>query len=300
MTGPRFGICELSTPDATYLEDLEVYSAGGIGAISLSQLKLDPDNVEQEAQALRESGMTASAAIPTHFGILPPGKASLGRRGHGQPADPAFPGPSDLDTRVEVISDSIRSLAPFEPSTVIVLTGGRGERSASDARAIAVEGLREISRVAREVGVTLSLEVLRADYDNVLSIVHSLQEGVDLLDEVGDPVLGISYDVYHLWDAPEIMADTRKYAHRISAVQVSDWREPTRGPRDRIMPGDGVMALTELIAALEEGGYQGWYDLEVLSDDGRFGYPYPDSIWNLSNAEIVRRARTSFENVWPG
>ena len=42
--------------------------------------------------------------------------------------------------------------------------------------------------------------------------------------------------------------------------------------------------------ALEEAGYDGWYDVEVMSDDGTFGEAFPDSLWALPAEEIARRA----------
>ena len=58
------------------------------------------------------------------------------------------------------------------------------------------------------------------------------------------------------------------------------------------------MYLQEILGALERGGYQGWYDLEVLSDNGTFDIDYPDSLWKLPPEELVRRGRDSFMRVW--
>ena len=42
--------------------------------------------------------------------------------------------------------------------------------------------------------------------------------------------------------------------------------------------------------SLVEAGYDGWFDVEVMSDDGTFGEAFPDSLWALSAEEIARRA----------
>lgn len=38
------------------------------------------------------------------------------------------------------------------------------------------------------------------------------------------------------------------------------------------------------------GGYDGWFDVEVMSDNGVFGDAFPDSLWDLPLEELSRRA----------
>ena len=42
-----------------------------------------------------------------------------------------------------------------------------------------------------------------------------------------------------------------------------------------------------MLRALEAAGYEGWYDLEVLSDNGMFGNNYPDSLWQVPPVQLV-------------
>ena len=44
-------------------------------------------------------------------------------------------------------------------------------------------------------------------------------------------------------------------------------------------------------------GYDGWYDLEVLSDNGMFGNSYADSLWNVPPVQLVGRARAAFQGL---
>ena len=62
------------------------------------------------------------------------------------------------------------------------------------------------------------------------SLITTIPETVDLLDEVSEPHLKMLFDTWHLWDTPGVLEDIRRYADRF-AVHVNDWREPTRsGP----------------------------------------------------------------------
>jgi sugar phosphate isomerase/epimerase len=81
-------------------------------------------------------------------------------------------------------------------------------------------------------------------------------------------------------------------------VHVSDWREPTRGWADRALPGDGGAGVPAILGALERAGWDGFYDLEIFSDNGTFGAAYPDSLWDVEPDELVRRGRESFIQCW--
>jgi sugar phosphate isomerase/epimerase len=61
---------------------------------------------------------------------------------------------------------------------------------------------------------------------------------------------------------------------------------------DRALPGDDSRAA---VRALDAGGYEGWLDVEVMSDDGTFGDAFPESLWALPTDEIARRAVAAME-----
>ena len=79
---------------------------------------------------------------------------------------------------------------------------------------------------------------------------------------------------------------------------MSDWREPARGWADRVLPGDGAADLPAILGALDSAGWDGFYDLEIFSDNGAFGSAYPDSLWDLDAAELARLGRSAFAQVW--
>ena len=93
--------------------------------------------------------------------------------------------------------------------------------------------------------------------------------------------------------------DVRAYVQaRFVGVHVDDWREPTRGWADRVLPGDGIADLPAVLGALERAGWDGFYDLEIFSDNGTFGTAYPDSLWDVQPEELSRRSRESFRGCW--
>ena len=53
-----------------------------------------------------------------------------------------------------------------------------------------------------------------------------------------------------------------------------------------------------MIGALRRGGYVGYYELEVLSDDGTFGRRFADSLWLLDPADLVALGREKFMDCY--
>ena len=274
---PRFAVSEFSTLNLGYDEDLAAYAAGGAEGIGLAEAKLPEGQDSESLRKLRGSGLTATICLPTMLSVLPM---------------PPFPGPENPEERIASLCASVRRLAAFEPVTLLVLTGPVGDRDPAEARKIVVEGLREIARTAREAGVPIALEPIHASARDDFTMVDTLPDAVRLVEEVGEP-MGILFDTWHLWDTPNVLDHIREEAHRFPAVHVNDWRAETRGWDDRALPGEGVMDLPAIFAALEDGGFDGWFELEVFSTE-----TYPDSLLKLDPVELVRRGKAGFEAAW--
>jgi sugar phosphate isomerase/epimerase len=274
---PKFSISQVSTLTASFEDDLRAYRDGGIDAIGIWEMKLPDGPSDDDALALlAASGLGVASAVPVIPSILPL---------------PFLPGPEDPRQRIDSLLRSIERLAAFRPTGIVCLTGP-GERKT------VVAGMCEIAAEAERMGLRLALEPFQAEGIESWSIVNTLGDAVDLIDEVGSPALGIQFDVWHLWNTPELFDEIERHAHRFVGVHVGDWREPTRGWADRVLPGEGVADVPTILAALERAGWEGYYDLEIFSDNGAFGTTYPDSLWNVEVLELVRRSRESFTKCW--
>ena len=130
------------------------------------------------------------------------------------------------------------------------------------------------------------------------SLVGTIGEAVDLIEETGSPALGIQFDVLAPLEHARPLRGDRARGDRFVGVHVNDRREPTRGWADRALPGDGIADVPAILGALERAGWDGCYDLEIFSDNGAFGTRYPDSLWDVDPAELVRRASDSFTRCW--
>ena len=278
MTAALFSISQITTLPATFEEDLDAYRAAGADGVGIWELKIPDGGEAQALAALERSGLVSTNAVTNIPSILPL---------------PHFPGPADVTTRVAAYCASLRRLAPFRPSAVVLLTGP-GERGA------VVDGLRTIAAEARAHGLTIGLEPYSASHGGEgWTIVSTIRDAVDLIDEAGiaDDV-GVLFDLWHLWDADGLEQDLADHAGRIVGVHVNDVREPTRSFADRVLPGDGVAGLPRILGALDRAGWEGFYDLEIFSDDGAFGNAFPDSLWDLQPEELAHRGRESFLACW--
>src|SRR4051812_33375514 len=107
----KFSICQLSMPDSTFEEDLEIVKSTGATGIALAEEKLRAGEEAELLAAFRASGLKATVCLPTNIGVLPIQPAII------------YEGPQDPDVRLELMCGSVRRLAPFEPDSIVIITG---------------------------------------------------------------------------------------------------------------------------------------------------------------------------------
>jgi sugar phosphate isomerase/epimerase len=277
---PVFSISQVTTLPASFDDDLAAYAGAGVDGIGIWEIKLPNADDAATADRLRASGLVSTNAVPAVPSILPL---------------PLLPGPTDPRERVDAICGSIERLARFEPASVVFLTGSA--LAVENARAVVVEGLKRIADAAARADVRAGLEPYQRIGGEEWTIVTSIGEAVELLDEADAQNLGITFDVWHLWNTPTV-DDIREHVARFTCVHVNDYRSPTRGWADRVLPGDGVAVVPRILAALDQAGWTGAYDLEIFSDNGTFGNAYDDSLWNVPAHELAAKGKAAFESAW--
>jgi sugar phosphate isomerase/epimerase len=273
---PRFSISQITTLPASFEDDLDAYREAGAEGIGIWEIKLVEGREQEQLAALRESGLESTSAVPAVPSIAPL----------------PIPGPADAAERVEAYCAGLRRLEPFEPSAVVLLTGA-GERSEI------VDGLRTIAAEARSLGLRIALEPYSRHGGEGWTIASTIPEAVELIEEAGAAdAVGILFDTWHLWDTEDLEKHIEAEIGRIADVHVNDVREPTRSFADRVLPGEGIADVPRILAALDRAGWDGFYELEIFSDNGAFGNAYPDSLWDLQPTELARRCRRAFLDCW--
>ncbi|HEY2072049.1 MAG TPA: sugar phosphate isomerase/epimerase family protein [Gaiellaceae bacterium] len=272
----RISVSQVSTLAASFADDVEAYSSAGLDGIGVWELKLGDGPDDDSVALLRESGLGSATAVPAVPSINPL---------------PLLPGPDDPRERTDAILRSLHRLAAFGPAAVLCFTG-------PGDRATALRGLREVVAEAERLQLRIALEPFQAEGIESWSSLNTLGDAAAVVEEIGSPALGIQFDVWHLWNTPDLFDEIERHADLIAGVHVNDWRAPTRGWADRVLPGDGVAGVPAILGALERAGWDGFYDIEVFSDNGTFGSAYPDSLWDVDGRELVERGRKQLLECW--
>ena len=274
---PKYNVCCWSTPNNTWREDIEQSAGIGATAVGLFEGKFADGDDAAILDALGEHGIAAGIVMPRNWTILP------------TPLDPASVG--DWKQKTDAICASIERYAKFKPAGIMVGPGVSGDPLRRFGPEHVAEGLALTARTAAEYGLKIAFEPLSLRRG---AAVATIPETIAVMDEAGRDNVGILMDVWHNWDQDDLLAHMRRHIHRFLGIQVNDYRNPTRSWCDRVFPGDGVNACTPIIATLLDAGYEGWWDFEVFSDDGRWGNAFPESLWKMPHAEFLQRGRDAF------
>lgn len=275
----KFAVSEVTTMPCSFEEDVRLYAEAGCGGIGVWGFKMEVLGWRKARDLMQRHNLEAANCIPVGNSILP---------------DRLSPEPVDPRERVEAFLPHMERMARLDPETIVVITGPRGDRSAEAAMDVCLEGFERIARAAGDLGVTVALEPVHRSVCDRLSLVWDMPGALDIVRKVDHPSFGILFDTWHLWDTPDIFRHIDENIALIAGVHVDDWRDPTRSWLDRAFPGEGIMNVAALMDRLDAAGFNGFYDVEIFSDDGRIEEALEGSLWLLAPAEIVRRATSIF------
>jgi sugar phosphate isomerase/epimerase len=281
---PRVSVSQITTLTSSFADDVRNYVEAGLDGIGIWEMKIPEGEEAAALERFQSSRLEPAVAVPAIPSILPL---------------PLLGGPEDPAERMDALCASLHRLAPFQPSGVLCLTGTGQRRDPDEARETVAGGLRTLAAEADSLGLRIALEPYQREGGGEWTIASSIPEAVELIRDAGDPpALGIQFDVWHLWNTPDLEGDIQREIGRFVGVHVCDWREPTRGWADRALPGEGAAEVGRILAALDAAGWDGLYDIEIFSDNGTFGVAYPDSFWDVPPGELLQRACTAFTDAW--
>jgi sugar phosphate isomerase/epimerase len=170
----------------------------------------------------------------------------------------------DPDVRAAAI-ERIKSHVPLASrfNAVIILGLIRGitpeGQTHEQSMAYLVEALQDCAAVAAETGVRFALEPLNR-YET--DLIHTVADGLDLIDRVGADNFGLLLDTFHMnVEEPVIESSIRACSDRIFHFHVAD--------SNRWYPGAGHLDFLSILDALSATGYQGFVSGEFM--------PQPDA-----------------------
>jgi sugar phosphate isomerase/epimerase len=275
---PRFGFSEFTTWPWPFKKDVERYRHHGATAIEVCEFKL-PYNDYAEHLALLGDGLT-----PT----------SIQMQVHSVFVDSMANKPEDPDDRIAAMKQGIALSAPLLPSGTpfIVITGVAPKGNVRAAFDRSVEALKELGDFAAERQMRIAFEPLNPVNIHTDTAVWSLERGLELVERVNHPGVGICIDTWNVWQAPNVEELIRQCGKRIFAVQLSDWKLP-RSTADRYSLGTGEIPLASIMRAIRDTGYDGGWVVEILSS-----MHLPDSLWKRDLDDVLDENTRAFERLW--
>jgi sugar phosphate isomerase/epimerase len=174
--------------------------------------------------------------------------------------------------REEAIEDNKRAIedaAALGAPLVVLVCGAVPGQSLVESRKQITDGIAATLPLAESLGVKLAIEPLHPMYADDRSAINSLASANDVCDELNHPLVGIAYDVYHLWWDPDLAAQTKRTAeaNRLFAYHICDWMTPTTDIlNDRGLMGEGCIDLRGIRALVEKNGFDGMIEVEVFSN----------------------------------
>lgn len=236
----------------------------GIPGIAVWRHKLNGD-ARRAATLIRDSGLRIS---------------SLCRGGY-------FSAPTP-EARKQRIADNrlaIEEAATLGAPVLVIVSGPSHGQSLSDARATVLDGLREILPDAEKAGVMLGIEPLHPMYAAERSVVVTLRQANDMVEQLSSTAAGVVIDAFHVWWDPDLKEEIQRARGTIVGFHVSDWPVPLPGIlMGRAMMGDGVIELRKLRQLVDSAAYNGPIEVEIFNEE----------VWRMPESEVLNLIRDRF------
>lgn len=237
-------VCSLNSQFETDIAD---YSAGQCEAIELWFTKLEnyvqQYSVEQTRQLLTQHGMTAPVAS-YQGGLLT--SQGENRKAAWKLFEQRLTLCREIGIAMVVVACDIAH--PLNQQTI--------ER--------ARESLISVAQMAGQAGIRVALEFqARAAFGN------NLQTAAALIAEVGSPHLGICLDSFQYYLSSSKTEDlnylTPENLFHVQLCDLADTPRELATDADRILPGDGDIALAPIISHLKAIEFQGYVGVELMN-----------------------------------
>lgn len=243
---PELSINEVTTFRWTFDEDVTHYRAADISAIGVWRRKLSDFGEEKAIEMIAESGLRVSNLCWAG------GFTGSDGRTHGDSLEDGL--------------DAIRLSAALACPTLIVYTGPRGGHTTNHAKRLVRDAIDEMLPIAADQNVTLAIEPMHVGCAENWTYLTDFEATLDFVETIDHACLKIAFDAYHLGHDVNFDLLTAK-ARRIGIVHLGDANSLPIGEQNRVPLGEGMIPLKRIAEALSAGGYDGYYDVELIGEN---------------------------------
>ncbi|PUA18431.1 sugar phosphate isomerase/epimerase [Glaciimonas sp. PCH181] len=260
-----FSICQITTKNWSFHEDVVAYAEAGIKGIGIFRPKIENINLYEVRDHLLKNGLLAKSMISLD---------SLTGDAHV------------LDhEKINAHCKYIKECSVLGIQNLVVVPGNLNGRNANLVEDLTISALTELVPIAKSYGVTLALEPIRSPYfDFMNTLLHTSK----IVKNFSPDSVGIVFDTWHLWDEPNLNNIVKDIINYISIIHVSDWRNGTSIHNDRMIPGEGNLPLNEIMRFVDSIGFNGLYEIEI----------YSEILWQSDYREIINKCNHWFNGLW--
>jgi sugar phosphate isomerase/epimerase len=243
----RLAVSELSTYRWSFEEDVFRYKEHGFTAVGVWRPKLSDCGEAKGKELLLDQQMKVS---------------SLNWAG-------GFTG-NDGRTFKDAIHDAldaIDSAAQLGADCLVVLAGSRSGHTRNHAKRILTRALIELAEAASAVGLQLAVEPMHAGCAHDFTFLTSIPDTLDVISAIDQSNCGIVFDSYHMAQDQNTIDWLPSIVPFIRLVQLGDAKRAPIGEQNRCLLGHGKVPLSAIVRTIEEHGYKGYYEIELLGED---------------------------------
>ncbi len=243
----RLAISETTTYRWAFDEDIVHYHRAGVQSVGVWREKLADFGEERGVELLRDMEMDVS---------------SLWWVG-------GFTG-SDGRTHVGSVRDAQRAMrlaADIRAECVIAYPGGQGGHIRRHAERLLNGALDELIFFAEEFNIPIAFEPMPGCCAGNWTFWDDYRQGVDFILSSESEYVQMVLDVDHFHHSGLSLDQLKEMVPRIALVQLADSQCAPGAEVNRCALGEGEIPLAEIMAALEEAGYNGRYEVELFGED---------------------------------
>ena len=168
---------------------------------------------------------------------------------------------------LDYFTKSIQTAAELEAPLMVIVPGwGYLSQDKKPAWERSRQGLTQLAREAKKLGVTLALEPLTTISSNLINYTKELGQ---MLDEVNEPALKGMLDVGQMSILNETVED---YYHVLGEEGLVHVHMVDGNPTGHMAFGDGALPLADYYSQIMKHGYRGHFSLEI-NDRKYFAQP---------------------------